>query len=117
MSLDYLLPKFAKGETENNVIFLRNCLVGSLIALVIGAVIDNSFAAALGKGNSNRGWAILFFLTQLTVNIMLLFALCKYSRSFLYWIQITTSGLLFTVLLFLVQHTLAATALSATKFV
>ncbi len=114
--MTYPLPSFAQDENIKTGIFLRNCLLASALAMLLGALLDNAFLAARDDAHTGRGWSTLFFCGQLALNILFLFALCRYSIKYLYWIQLSFSGLLFSVLFFISQSQLSSNVSEMTRF-
>lgn len=110
------VPKFAAGEQTSMWIFLRNNFIACFVALLVGSLVDNAFALADGPTRSGRGWAALLFMAQLTINIGLLMMACWIAPWFLSWIQLSISGLLASVLLFLTQEHLVISVLKFTQF-
>jgi membrane glycosyltransferase len=111
------LPDFVRREQTDPKRFALHCLGASIVALLVGAAIDNGIAAAEKTVDGTlRSWAALFFFAQLLINVLLLLIVCWVWKDFLFWIQLTISGLMFSVLVFVVQEQLSRNALVMTSF-
>lgn len=111
------MPGFVHAEQHDPKRFALNCMLSALAALILGGAIDNAFKA-FGDvvPEEKRGWAALLFFIQLIANILFLLAITCFWSSFLYWIQLSISGMIFSVLFFVVQEELARNALTLTSW-
>ena len=106
---------------DNPLLFFCKVFIGVVGGLVLGSIIDWVFRI-LQK--DDRDWktrsllkSILYFILQISVNIIILLFLCIiFPIRFIEWLQLTVSGALFAVLLFLVQRNLVDNTLRITAF-
>jgi high-affinity nickel permease len=87
-----------------------------LAGLFLGSLID-SLCRTLQKGEfdwrlRNTPKSILFFIIQISINIIIVLLLCRiFPLRFLEWLQLTISGSLFATVLFITQQNLVNNAL------
>ena len=97
--------------------FILKVSIGVIGGLILGALIDTSCRKLQNETEPNRYKAILFFIIQIFINIILLLILsCVFQNQFIKWFQLTISGALFAVLLFAVQTNLINNSLRISKF-
>lgn len=106
---------------DNPLLFFCKVFIGVVGGLVLGSIIDWVFRT-LQKDNID--WktrslfkSILYFILQISLNIIILLFLCIiFPVQFIEWLQLTVSGALFAVLLFLAQRNLVDNTLRITAF-
>lgn len=106
---------------DNPLLFFCKVFIGVVGGLVLGSIIDWVFRT-LQKDDidwSRRSLlkSILYFILQISLNIIILLFLCIFFPiRFIEWLQLTVSGALFAVLLFLAQRNLVDNTLRITAF-
>lgn len=103
-------------ENASRWLFLRNTTVALVVGLGIGALIDNLVAWIGRQGDRSRAWAALLAVVQMTLVIALFWLMVVVWKPFVGWIQLTISGLFFSVVFFTVQHELSQNVLRLTRF-
>ena len=109
MSLNEILNY---DNTDHPYLFFLKVYSGVIGGLFIGSLID-SLCRKL-QNDRKYHWreldikkSILFFILQITINIIILFILSSlFPLRFLEWLQMTISGSLFSTLLFITQQNL-----------
>ena len=107
---------------ENPLFFFCKVFIGVVGGLVLGSIIDWIFRTLQKEDNinwktRNLSKSIFYFLLQISLNIIILLFLCIiFPIRFIEWLQLTVSGALFAVLLFLVQRNLVDNTLRITAF-
>jgi hypothetical protein len=97
-------------------VFFRNCALAVLAALISGAIIDNLVRKVQGDCQQTKTDAALYLGLQLAINIVVLFLVSRYDFRFVPVLQLTLSGLSFSVLFFAVQDNLLQNSLRLTRF-
>jgi hypothetical protein len=103
-------------NTDRPFIFFYKVCAGVLGGLCIGSLID-SLCRSLQKGEfdwrqRNIKTSIIYFMIQITINIIILLLLCMlFPLRFLEWLQLTISGSLFATILFITQQNLVNNSL------
>jgi hypothetical protein len=106
-------------EMSTPLVMARNCAVASVCALIAGSLIDNCIRAMQPldeKEKPKRKDAALFFLVQLCMNIGFIIFLNHVSKQFIPWLQVSSSGWMFSVLVFTVQDRFVKNTISITSF-
>lgn len=113
-------PDIINYDNQNNpIIFFFKVFIGVVGGIIIGALIDT---LCRNIQNENIDWtqrnllkSLLFFIIQITINIIVLLLLCIiFPVKFIEWFQLTISGALFAVLLFTAQRNLIDNTLRIT---
>jgi hypothetical protein len=110
------MSQMMEHELTKPKAFFLNCALSVTAALVAGAVIDNVVRKMQGECNVKREDALMYLALQIGINIVVLFAVSRWQFSFVPWMQLSCSGLFFSVLFFAVQDNLLQNALRATRF-
>lgn len=100
--------KIDSDESKNTYTFITHTLLASSIALITGAIVDNIIKKYQKKRellkDENKKSVFMFFLIQLIVNILLMVFAMALNDNFVSWIQLTLSGMISSVLFFVVQN-------------
>lgn len=116
------LPSFCIHESTNRYIFFRNTILACVFALFIGGLI-NSFSCEVlkhlqidPKNEKSVVYhkALIGFSFQLITIIVFLLVCVQINKNFIAFMQLTVSGILFSVLLFSVQYNLFDNAMTLT---
>lgn len=106
-------------QRENVAKFFGLSLSTIIVGLLLGGIIDSCIRKLQKDGewkDRKYGKAVNYFLLQSSINIILLIALTRSTALFLPWFQLSVSGALFAVVLFIAQRNLADNALRITNF-
>jgi hypothetical protein len=114
-----MTEKWNFDRKDQTVLFFSISMATVCIGLILGGVID----ATVRKIQGEKEWkerkylnALSFFLLQASINIIILILLTKTTVYFLPWFQLSVSGALFAVLLFIAQRNLVDNSLRITNF-
>ncbi len=117
---DNSLSRILKNETSRPSILVFNSLISASVALVVGAFIDNLVKKIqdhnLKQNKCDRKTALVYFSLQLVINIIFITIVSQLFQKFVPWLQLTVSGLIFSVMIFSVQQNFAKNILIATEF-
>jgi hypothetical protein len=109
-------------NSTHPLVFLGKVSFAVIGGLILGSIIDTSCRKIQNDDiivwkQRNIGKALLFFLIQVLVNIIVLLILCSiYPNKFIKWFQLSISGALFAVLFFSVQRNLLDNSLRISHF-
>ena len=113
------LTKYNFDHKEHTVEFFAVSFFTVVVGLSLGGIVDAATRKLQKDGEYSQrkyGKALGYFVLQSSINILLLIFLTKSTIYFLPWFQLSVSGALFAVLLFVGQRNLTDNALRLTNF-
>lgn len=114
------LKKLTDDELEKSVTFFRNLMIGVIFGLLIGGLIDNITIkiqkAIYEDDDLNRFHLTLMILIQILLICLFFLVSIRIFQNFVPWIQLTMSGLMFSVTVFIGQENLVSNCTKLLRF-
>lgn len=111
---EYSIDQVLREESTNTRSYFLNVIVAIVVALLGGALIDNTIKC-MQKNQYDKFSAVWYFVVQVAILVVIIFVIMRCNSKFAPWLQGTMSGLVFSVLFFAVQTNLITNSLKITQ--